>query len=54
MNILLKLYVTYLQRMMGGNVAKEKVESIAIRTMREADCDADGSITFQEFCRVRK
>ena len=38
--------------MMGGNVTKEKVESIAIRTMREADRDSDGSITFQEFCRV--
>lgn len=38
--------------MIGGNVSREKVESIAERTMREADNDNDGSITFQEFCKV--
>ena len=38
--------------MIGENVSKEKVESIAQRTMREADKDSDGSITFQEFCKA--
>lgn len=43
-----------LQKMIGENVSKEKVESIAQRTMREADKDSDGSITFQEFCKVTR
>jgi Ca2+-binding EF-hand superfamily protein len=38
--------------MIGDNVSKEKVESIAQRTMREADKDSDGSITFLEFCKA--
>lgn len=38
--------------MIGDNVSKAKVESIAARTMREADKDSDGSITFAEFCKV--
>ena len=45
-------FTEILERMMGGKVSKEKVESIAIRTMCEADHDSDGSITFQEFCRA--
>ncbi len=38
--------------MIGANVSREKVESIAERTMREADHDSDGSITFEEFCKA--
>lgn len=49
---LISPYPTELQKMIGGNVSREKVESIAERTMREADKDADGSITFQEFCKA--
>jgi calcineurin B family protein 1 len=38
--------------MIGENVSDAKVDSIAERTMRETDGDADGSITFQEFCQA--
>lgn len=38
--------------MIGDNVSQQKVDSIAERTMRETDGDADGSITFQEFCKA--
>ncbi|CAB3402335.1 unnamed protein product [Caenorhabditis bovis] len=41
-----------LQMMMGQNVPIEQVMSIADRTMREADNDNDGYITFEEFCKV--
>ncbi|VDM46678.1 unnamed protein product [Toxocara canis] len=41
-----------LQMMIGGNVPVEQVNSIADRTMREADRDGDGCITFHEFCNV--
>ncbi|GMS89902.1 hypothetical protein PENTCL1PPCAC_12077, partial [Pristionchus entomophagus] len=39
-----------LQMMIGSNVSEDQVNSIADRTMREADKDNDGYITFQEFC----
>ncbi|PAV56542.1 hypothetical protein WR25_11243 [Diploscapter pachys] len=42
-----------LQMMIGKNVPVEQVNSIADRTMSEADRDGDGCITFQEFCNVR-
>uniref|UniRef100_A0A915D534 EF-hand domain-containing protein n=1 Tax=Ditylenchus dipsaci TaxID=166011 RepID=A0A915D534_9BILA len=45
-------FTSILEKMIGDNVSKEKVESIAERTMREADKDSDGSITFQEFCKA--
>jgi len=45
-------FTAILEKMIGENVSKEKVESIAQRTMREADKDSDGSITFQEFCKA--
>ncbi|VDL77744.1 unnamed protein product [Nippostrongylus brasiliensis] len=38
--------------MIGANVPEEQVNSIADRTMREADKDGDGCITFAEFCHV--
>ncbi|VDP07860.1 unnamed protein product [Heligmosomoides polygyrus] len=41
-----------LQMMIGANVPEEQVNSIADRTMREADKDGDGCITFAEFCHV--
>ncbi|CAD5217349.1 unnamed protein product [Bursaphelenchus okinawaensis] len=41
-----------LEKMIGDNVSKAKVESIATRTMREADKNSDGSITFEEFCKA--
>lgn len=45
-------FTDILVRMIGSNVSKEKVDSIAERTMREADVNNDGSITFQEFCKA--
>ncbi|GMR42905.1 hypothetical protein PMAYCL1PPCAC_33503 [Pristionchus mayeri] len=41
-----------LQMMIGSNVSEDQVNSIADRTMREADKDNDGYITFQEFCHA--
>ncbi|CAI5445783.1 unnamed protein product [Caenorhabditis angaria] len=41
-----------LEMMIGKNVPIEQVKSIADRTMREADKDYDGFITFQEFCHA--
>lgn len=38
--------------MIGDNVPVEQVNGIADRTMREADRDGDGCITFHEFCKV--
>uniref|UniRef100_A0AC34GNK2 EF-hand domain-containing protein n=1 Tax=Panagrolaimus sp. ES5 TaxID=591445 RepID=A0AC34GNK2_9BILA len=45
-------FTEILKKMIGANVSEAKVDSIAERTMRETDGDADGSITFQEFCQA--
>uniref|UniRef100_A0A914H181 Calmodulin n=1 Tax=Globodera rostochiensis TaxID=31243 RepID=A0A914H181_GLORO len=45
-------FTEILIRMIGGNVSRAKVDAIAERTMLEADRNADGSITFEEFCRA--
>uniref|UniRef100_A0AC34Q5S2 EF-hand domain-containing protein n=1 Tax=Panagrolaimus sp. JU765 TaxID=591449 RepID=A0AC34Q5S2_9BILA len=45
-------FTEILKKMIGDNVSQQKVDSIAERTMRETDGDADGSITFQEFCKA--
>lgn len=42
-----------LQMMIGATVSPDQVESIAERTMHEADHDGDGSISFAEFMNVR-
>jgi calcineurin B family protein 1 len=41
-----------LNMMVGANITQEQLQSIAERTIAEADVDGDGSISFEEFCRV--
>ncbi|VDO63196.1 unnamed protein product [Onchocerca flexuosa] len=41
-----------LNMMVGANITAEQLESIADRTISEADIDNDGKISFDEFCRV--
>jgi len=39
-----------LNMMVGANITAEQLESIADRTITEADHDGDGKISFDEFC----
>uniref|UniRef100_A0A914X6R8 EF-hand domain-containing protein n=1 Tax=Plectus sambesii TaxID=2011161 RepID=A0A914X6R8_9BILA len=41
-----------LNMMVGANITAEQLESIADRTITEADHDGDGKISFDEFCRA--
>uniref|UniRef100_A0A1I7VZ99 Calcineurin B-like protein 1 n=1 Tax=Loa loa TaxID=7209 RepID=A0A1I7VZ99_LOALO len=41
-----------LNMMVGANITAEQLESIADRTISEADIDNDGKISFDEFCRA--
>uniref|UniRef100_A0A1I8EF91 EF-hand domain-containing protein n=1 Tax=Wuchereria bancrofti TaxID=6293 RepID=A0A1I8EF91_WUCBA len=41
-----------LNMMVGANITAEQLESIADRTISEADIDKDGKISFDEFCRA--
>ncbi|VDM99751.1 unnamed protein product [Thelazia callipaeda] len=41
-----------LNMMVGANITAEQLDSIADRTISEADIDNDGKISFDEFCRV--
>lgn len=41
-----------LHMMVGANISEEQLGSIADRTILEADLDHDGSISFDEFCKV--
>ncbi|VDM36944.1 unnamed protein product [Toxocara canis] len=41
-----------LNMMVGANITPEQLDSIADRTITEADLDNDGKISFDEFCRV--
>ncbi|VDN28317.1 unnamed protein product [Gongylonema pulchrum] len=40
-----------LNMMVGTNITVEQLDSIADRTITEADIDNDGKISFDEFCR---
>jgi Ca2+-binding EF-hand superfamily protein len=40
--------------MIGGNVTKHQLESIANRMVIEADLDEDDEISFDEFCEAVK
>lgn len=41
-----------LNMMVGSNITSDQLESIADRTITEADLDKDGKISFEEFCRA--
>lgn len=41
-----------LNMMVGSNISAEQLDSIADRTITEADLDNDGKISFDEFCRA--
>ncbi|VDN57523.1 unnamed protein product [Dracunculus medinensis] len=41
-----------LNMMVGANITAEQLESIADRTITEADMDNDGKISFSEFCQA--
>uniref|UniRef100_A0A1I8ABM5 Calcineurin B-like protein 1 n=1 Tax=Steinernema glaseri TaxID=37863 RepID=A0A1I8ABM5_9BILA len=41
-----------LNMMVGANITAEQLDSIADRTITEADSDNDGKISFQEFCKA--
>lgn len=42
-----------LRLMVGVQVTEEQLESIADRTVQEADEDGDGAVSFLEFAKVR-
>lgn len=42
-----------LRLMVGVQVTEEQLESIAERTVQEADEDGDGAVSFLEFAKVR-
>ena len=42
-----------LRLMVGVQVTEEQLESIADRTVQEADEDGDGALSFLEFAKVR-
>lgn len=41
-----------LNMMVGSNITPDQLESIADRTITEADADNDGKISFEEFCKA--
>jgi len=41
-----------LNMMVGSNITPDQLESIADRTITEADADKDGKISFEEFCKA--
>lgn len=45
-------YVQILEMMVGVNIGKEQLESIAHRTIKDADADSDDAIDFEEFKQV--
>ncbi|ULT91419.1 hypothetical protein L3Y34_009201 [Caenorhabditis briggsae] len=45
-------FKTILNSMVGANITPDQLEKIADRTMKEADADNDGRISFEDFCRA--
>ncbi|KAL3083198.1 hypothetical protein niasHS_011000 [Heterodera schachtii] len=41
-----------LNMMVGTNITADQLDSIADRTITEADADKDGKISFEEFCKA--
>ncbi|CAK5079041.1 unnamed protein product [Meloidogyne enterolobii] len=41
-----------LNMMVGSNITPDQLDSIADRTITEADADKDGKISFEEFCKA--
>uniref|UniRef100_A0A0K0EKQ8 EF-hand domain-containing protein n=1 Tax=Strongyloides stercoralis TaxID=6248 RepID=A0A0K0EKQ8_STRER len=51
-SIAVEEFAEILKMIIGQNVEEDQVERIAEQTMREADKNGDGSITFEEFCHA--
>jgi len=51
-NISMEELLAVLTMMVGANISKDQLVSIAERTLLEADTDKDGIISFEEFVRV--
>lgn len=44
--------LSILQMMVGANISQDQLNSIAERTIVEADSMGQGKITFEDFCRA--
>merc|ERR1712184_61960 len=41
-----------LKMMVGSNLKDTQLQQVVDKTMRSVDCDQDGKISFEEFCKI--
>ena len=41
-----------LKMMVGSNLKNTQLQQVVDKTMRSVDCDQDGKISFEEFCKI--